>query len=44
MCLRTVEATTIKELNNCNLELIQLLIMLKLILTISLVFGQIEEK
>ena len=41
--VKTVEAATIKEFNNCNLELIQLLIMLNLILTILLVLGKLKK-
>ena len=37
------EVATIKEFNNCNLELIQLLIMLYLILTILLVLAKLKK-
>ena len=37
------EVATIKEFNNCNLELIQLLIMLNLILTILLVLAKLKK-
>ena len=40
--VKTVEVATIKEFNNCNLELIQLLIMLNLILTILLVLAKLK--
>ena len=42
-CVKTVEAATIKEFNNCNLELIQLLIMLNLILTILIVMAKLNK-
>ena len=42
-CVKTVEAATIKEFNNCNLELIQLLIMLNLILTILLILAKLKK-
>ena len=42
-CVKTVEAATIKEFNNCNLELIPLLIMLNLILTILLVWAKLKK-
>ena len=32
-CIKTIETATIKETNSCNLELIQLLIILNLVLT-----------
>ena len=41
-CIKTVEAATIKEINSCNLELIQLLIILNLVLTVFVSFGQIK--
>ena len=41
--VKTVEAAMIKESNNCNLELIQLLIMLNLILTILLVLAKLKK-
>ena len=41
--VKTVEAAAIKEFNNCNLELIQLLIMLHLILTILLVLAKLKK-
>ena len=41
--VKTVEAAAIKEFNNCNLELIQLLIMLNLILTILLVLAKLKK-
>ena len=41
--VKTVEAAAIKEFNNCNLELIQLLIMLNLILTTLLVLGKLKK-
>ena len=40
---KTVEAAAIKEFNNCNLELIQLLIMLNLILTILTVLAKLKK-
>ena len=42
-CVKTIEAAAIKEFNNCNLELIQLLIMLNLILTILLVLAKLKK-
>ena len=42
-CVKRVEAAMIKEFNNCNLELIQLLIMLNLILTIFLVLAKLKK-
>ena len=42
-CVKIVEAATIKEFNNCNLELIQLLIMLNLTLTILLVLAKLKK-
>ena len=42
-CVKTIEAATIKECNNCNLELIQLLIMLNLILTVLLVLVKLKK-
>ena len=42
--VKTVEAATIKESNNCNLELIQLLIMLKFNINSVVSIGQIKEK
>ena len=41
--VKTVEATAIKESNNCNLELIQLLIILNLILTVLLILVKLKE-
>ena len=43
-CVTVVEAATIKKFNNCNLELIQLLIMLNLILTILLVLAKLKKR
>ena len=42
-CVKTVEAATIKESNNCNLELILLLIILNLILTVLLVLVKLKK-
>ena len=42
-CVKTVEAATIKEFSNCNLELIQLLIMLNLILTILIILAKLKK-
>ena len=42
-CFKTVETATIKEFKNCNLELMQLLIMLNLILTILLVLAKLKK-
>ena len=42
-CVKTVQAATIKESNNCNLELIQLLITLNLILTVLLVLVKLKK-
>ena len=42
-CVKTVEAATIKEFNNCNLKLIQLLIMLNLILTVLLALAKLKK-
>ena len=42
-CVKAVEAGAIKEFNNCNLELIQLLIMLNLILTMLLVLVKLKK-
>ena len=42
-CIKTIKAATIKEFNNCNLELIQLLIMLNQILTILLVLAKLKK-
>ena len=42
-CVKMVEAATVKEFNNCNLELIQLLIMLNLILTILLILAKLKK-
>ena len=42
-CVKTVEAAAIKEFNNCNLELIQLLIMLNLILTILIILAKLKK-
>ena len=41
--VKTVEAAAIKEFNNCNLEVIQLLIMLNLILTILIVLAKLRK-
>ena len=41
--VQTVEAATIKEFNNCSIELIELLIMLNLILTILLVLAKLRK-
>ena len=41
--VKTVEAAAIKEFNNCNLELIQLLIMLNLMLTILIVLAKLKK-
>ena len=41
--VKTVEAAAIKEFNNCNLELIQLLIMLNLILTILIILAKLKK-
>ena len=42
-CVKTVEAAAIKEFNNCNLELIQLLTVLNLILTILIVLAKLKR-
>ena len=42
-CIKTVEAATIKETNSCNLELIQLLIILNLVLTALLVMVKLKK-
>ena len=42
-CIKTVEAATIKEINSCHLELIQLLIILNLVLTVSLVLVKLKK-
>ena len=42
-CIKTVEAAVIKEINSCNLELIQLLIILNLVLTVSLVLVKLKK-
>ena len=42
-CVKTVEAAAIKEFDNCNLELIQLLIVLDLILTILTVLAKLKK-
>ena len=41
--VKTVETAAIKEFHNCNLELIQLLIMLNLILTILIVLAKLRK-
>ena len=41
--VKTVEAATIKESITCNLELVQLLIMLNLILTVLLISSKIKK-
>ena len=41
--VKTVEAAAIKEFNNCNLELIQLPIMLNLIITILIVLAKLKK-
>ena len=43
-CIKTVEAAEIKEINSCNLELIQLLIILNLALTVLLVLVKYKER
>ena len=42
-CVKTVEAAAIKGFNNCNLELIQLLVMLNLILPILIVLAKLKK-
>ena len=42
-CIKTVEAAIIKEINSCHLELIQLLIILKLVLTVSLLLVKLKK-
>ena len=42
-CIKTVEAAMIKEINSCHLELIQLLIILNLVLTVSLVLVKLKK-
>ena len=42
-CVKTVEAATIKEFTNCNLELIQLLITRNLIFTILIVLAKLKK-
>ena len=42
-CVKIVEAAAIKDFNNCNLELIQLLIMLNLIVTILIVLAKLRK-
>ena len=42
-CVKTVEAAAVKESNNCNLELIQLLIILNLILMVLLVLVKLKK-
>ena len=42
-CVKTVEAATIKEFPNCDLELIQLLIMLNLTFTILIVLAKLRR-
>ena len=41
--VKTVDAVTIKDSNNCNLELIQLLMILNLILTVLLVLVKLKK-
>ena len=42
-CIKTIEAATIKEIKNCDLELIQLLIILNLAMTALLVLTKIKK-
>ena len=42
-CIKTVEAAMIKEINSCNLELIQLLLILNLVFTVSLVLVKLKK-
>ena len=41
--VKTVKAAALMEFNNCNLELIQLLIMLNLILTILIILAKLKK-
>ena len=42
-CIKTLEAATIKDIENCDLELIQLLIILNLAMTALLVLTKIKK-
>ena len=42
-CIKSIEAAAIKETESCNLELLQLLIILNLVMTVLLIFIKLKK-